>query len=381
MFSKNYKIKKLDKNIYTVTGSREKINNFLKDFKFSENKNGVKVKWETESIYTGNEGILVDPFSLEIISNSEKFIRKFTFKKHINTNYDRKDIRYSYGTIFDIISVKYEVLFPFLQILCKKTIKIIYVTYNDIEVECIDNVPKYWEYPEYFALITSTGRNRLAKNESLKEHWTEDENEIYSGYITDREYGVLGYEAYDKIKGYILKKWSRNYQSTVDIFPEDVTDFHPRNIKYTITSLIGNISDLEKEDDRRKTFIRDYPFGCFVERNCKKEDYDKSPVKELIQHEYSDFENDLKLLNDFRYVKLYLKKGNYIPDNTPNSYEIIEDYHLNSYMSTTYKKYITGYYPVKIEFIGNRFETVANIIFDEYGVATFNGFSEHSLNI
>ncbi len=102
MFSKNYKIEKLDKNIYTVTGSKEKINNFLKDFKLSENKNGVKVKWETESLYKENEGILVDPFSLEIISNSEKFIRNFAFKKHINTDYDRKDIRYSYGTMFDI---------------------------------------------------------------------------------------------------------------------------------------------------------------------------------------------------------------------------------------------------------------------------------------
>ena len=380
MFSKNYKIEKLDKNIYTVTGSREKINNFLKDFKLSENKNGVKVKWETESHYKENEGILVDPFSLEIISNSEKFIRNFAFKKYINTDYDRKDIRYSYGTIFNIITVKYEVLFPFLQILCKKTIKIISVTYDDIEVECTDNVPKYWQYPEYFALVTSAGRNRLAKNESLKEHWTEDENGIYSGYITDREYGTSGYEAYDKIKGYILKKWSRNYQSTVDIFPEDVTDFHPKNIKYTVTSLIGNITNLEKES-RRETFVRDYPFGCFVEGNCKKEVYDKSPIKELIQHEYSDFENNLKLLNDFRYVKLYLKKGNYIPDNTENSYEIIEDYHLSSYMSIKYEKYITGYYPVKIEFIGNRFETVANIIFDEFGVARFTGFSEHSLNI
>jgi hypothetical protein len=222
MFSKNYKIEKLDKNIYSITGSREKINNFLKDFKLSENKNGVKVKWETESHYKENEGIVVDPFSLEIISNSEKFIRNFAFKKYINTDYDKKDIRYSYGTMFDIITVKYEVLFPFLQLLCKKTIKIISVTYDNIEVECTDNVPKYWQYPEYFALIISAGRNRLAKNESLKEHWTEDENGIYSGYITDREYGVLGYEAYDKIKGHIFKKWNKSYQNVVDIFSEDV---------------------------------------------------------------------------------------------------------------------------------------------------------------
>lgn len=381
MFNKNYKIEKLDKNIYTVTGSREKINAFLKDFKLSENKNGVKVKWETESIYTGNEDIIVDPFSLEIISNSEKFIRKFAFKKYINTDYDRKDIRYSYGTMFDIITVKYEILLPILQILCKKIINIISVTYDDIEVECMDNVPKYWQYPEYFALVTSGGRNRLAKDESLKEHWTEDENGNYSGYITDREYGVLGYEAYDKIKGYIFKKWNKSYQNVVDIFSEDVDKIEMKNVKHTITTLIGNVRTLDKDIETRKNFIKTYPFESFVEGHCKKEDYDKSPIKDLIQHEYSDFEKDLKLLNDFRYVKLYLKKGNYIPDNTTNSYEIIEDYHLSPYMSTTYEKYITGYYPVKMEFIGNRFETVANIIFDEYGVATFNGFSEHSLNI
>lgn len=381
MFSKNYKIEKIDKNIYSITGSREKINNFLKDFKLSENKNGVKVKWETESHYKENEGIVVDPFSLEIISNSEKFIRNFAFKKYINTDYDKKDIRYSYGTMFDIITVKYEVLFPFLQLLCKKTIKIISVTYDNIEVECTDNVPKYWQYPEYFALIISAGRNRLAKNESLKEHWTEDENGIYSGYITDREYGVLGYEAYDKIKGHIFKKWNKSYQNVVDIFSEDVDKIEMKNVKYTITSLIGNVRTLDKDMETRKNFIKTYPFGSLVTSMTNKENYDKSPIKELIQHEYSDFENNIKLLNDFRYVKVYLKKGNYIPDNTANSYEIIEDYHLSSYMSTKYEKDITGYYPVKIEFIGNRFETVANIIFDEYGVATFNGFSEHSLNI
>lgn len=55
MFSKNYKIEKLDKNIYTVTGSREKINNFLKDFKLSENKRG-KPSTYWDSLGSGANG-------------------------------------------------------------------------------------------------------------------------------------------------------------------------------------------------------------------------------------------------------------------------------------------------------------------------------------
>ena len=44
---------------------------------------------------------------------------------------------------------------------------------------------------------------------------------------------------------------------------------------------------------------------------------------------------------------------------------------------------ISGYYPVKIEFIGKGFKTVGKIDFDEFGVATFTGFcdGEYKINL
>lgn len=214
----------------------------------------------------------------------------------------------------------------------------------------------------------------------MEEHWKDYGDGLYSGYFIDREYALLGYEAYQKINGYILKKWSRNYQSTVDIFSENARDFHPENIKYTITSLIGNVTALEKEDNRRETFIRDYPFGCFVEGNYKKEDYDNSGIKELIHHEFSVFPTEKRLCKEFRFVKIYFKKSDYIPENLHKNpkyeYKPIEENSLGKYIYNSYVKSILGYFPVKIEFIGKNFETVGKIEIDNFGVSKFIGFCE-----
>ena len=222
--------------------------------------------------------IIINPFAFSILNGKLDFIRNFSFKDKINVEnfYD-----YDYGLYYKEIEIKYKQVFP--KILCsKRKIRILSVKYEDIEVECVNNIPQYWKYPEHFALITSLGKCNFTDSKEMEEHWKDYGDGLYSGYFIDREYALLGYEAYQKINGYIFKKWSRNYQSTVDIFPENVEDFHPKNIKYTITSLIGNVTALEKEGYRRETFIRDYPFACFVEGNYKKEDYDKSEIKKLI---------------------------------------------------------------------------------------------------
>ena len=180
-----------------------------------------------------------------IFNENFNFIRDFGFK-------DKIDIKnlfdcYEYGLHYTEVEIKYKQIFP--KILCtKRKIEILSVKYEDIEVECVNNIPQYWKYPEHFALIQSLGKCNFTNDKEMAEHWKDYGDGLYSGYFMDRKYGLLGYEAYQKINGYIFKKWSRNYQSTVDIFPENIENFHPKNIKYTITSFIGNVTVLEKED-------------------------------------------------------------------------------------------------------------------------------------
>lgn len=371
------KPKKIEKNIYTIKGGKQDLNNFFKETILADfSENGLKVLWETDGMNVNDYDIIINPFAFSILNGKLDFIRNFSFKDKINVEnfYD-----YDYGLYYKEIEIKYKQVFP--KILCsKRKIRILSVKYEDIEVECVNNIPQYWKYPEHFALITSLGKCNFTDSKEMEEHWKDYGDGLYSGYFIDREYALLGYEAYQKINGYIFKKWSRNYQSTVDIFPENVEDFHPKNIKYTITSLIGNVTDLEKEGYRRETFIRDYPFACFVEGNYKKEDYDKSEIKKLIQHEFSVFSTEKRLCKEFRFVKIYFKKSDYIPEklhkNPKYEYKPIEENLLGKYIYNSYVKSILGYYPVKIEFIGNNFETVGKIEIDDFGVSKFIGFCE-----
>ena len=377
------KPKKIEKNIYNIKGGKHDLNNFFKETILAKpSENGLKVLWETERVNVANCDIIINPFSFSIFNENFNFIRDFGFK-------DKIDIKnlfdcYEYGLHYTEVEIKYKQIFP--KILCtKRKIEILSVKYEDIEVECVNNIPQYWKYPEHFALIQSLGKCNFTNDKEMAEHWKDYGDGLYSGYFMDRKYGLLGYEAYQKINGYIFKKWSRNYQSTVDIFPENIENFHPKNIKYTITSFIGNVTVLEKEDYRRETFIEDYPFGCIVEGNYKKEDYDKSEIKELINHEHSDFSIENRLCEDFRFVKVYFKKSEYVPENLPKNigkqYKPMEEDLLAKHIYASYVISIMGYYPVKIEFIGKNFKTVGKIEFDEFGVATFNGFRKYELEI
>ena len=169
------KPKKLEKNIYSISGGEYLLKNFFKETILNEN--GLKVLWESDVINADNN-IIVNPFTFSISDKNFNFIRNFCFKDKINVE---KYYDYDYGLYHMEVEIKYKQIFP--KILCLNT--------------------------------------------EMSEHWKDYGDGLYSGYLMDRQYGLLGYEAYQKINGYILKKWSRNYQSTVDIFPEDVTDFHP----------------------------------------------------------------------------------------------------------------------------------------------------------
>ena len=208
--------------------------------------------------------------------------------------------------------------------------------------------------------------------------WVDNGDGIYSGYIKDISYGELCYYSYDRIGDFIFNKWSNAYQAITDIFPKDCEDFHPSNKKYTVTSLVANIRSSTKYllhgsgngVKKRLDEWKDYPFSCFIEYNA---DDDKSIFLDKINHDKSDFSNEYRMPKDFRFVKLYMKKGNFIPDNLSRPFEVLDEKYLQK-TALSLTPVFSGYYPVRIEFLDTQFKEVSSIDFDKFGVAKFNNF-------
>ena len=184
------KPKKLEKNIYSISGGEYLLKNFFKETILNEN--GLKVSWESDGTNADNN-IIVNPFTFSILDKNFNFIRNFCFfKDTINVE---KDYDYAYGLYHMEVEIKYKQIFP--KILCtKRLIEIISVKYGDVEVECVNNIPQYWKYPEHFALIRSVGKCSFTDDTEMSEHWKDYGDGLYSGYLMDRQYGLLGYEAY-----------------------------------------------------------------------------------------------------------------------------------------------------------------------------------------
>ena len=76
---------------------------------------------------------------------------------------------------------------------------------------------------------------------------------------------------------------------------------------------------------------------------------------------------------DFRFVKLYMKKGNYVPDNLLRPFEVLDEKYLQK-TALSLTPVFSGYYSVRIEFLDTQFKEVSSIDFDKFGVAKFNNF-------
>ena len=256
-----------------------------------------------------------------------------------------------------------------------------YGLHGKTEVKCVDNIPQYWNYDEFF-LIVSEVSDTYYDNENMNINtWVKDENGIFSGYIKDIDYGNLCWCGYDKIGDKVFKKWSNAYQATVDIFDKDSEHFSVKDIEYTITTLAMNIRYLEKTlhfgdkwYEERIRYINEYPFGCFVEGHIYNNTYNSTPLKKIIGHDISDFILETHIPDDFRFVKLYMKKGNFIPDNLELPFNILREDDIAGMRDYSIIPKFVGYYPVRIEFLDTGFKEIASIDFDRFGVAKFNNF-------
>lgn len=386
---KEYKkfIKKLEDNLYEITGDIDVFKEFFSEHYVSraDSKGTRDVAWNLEGKKEYSAvNIVVFPFYFEICSKNDTFgssRRQFVFKKLMSDDIRGNGLS-DYGNYYKQITLKFE--FPekigFIKTGLINIISVSYKGLNDtVEIECINNIPQYWKYPDSFELFVSEGDCFYSDDENLKRKlWTDNGDGVYSGYIKDISYGELCYYSYDMIGDFIFNKWSNAYQAITDIFPKDCEDFHPSNRRYTVTSLVANIRSstqylLHGSDNAVKGRLdewKDYPFGCFIEYNA---DDDKSVFLDKINHSKSDFSNEYRMPKDFRFVKLFLKKGNYVPDNLSRPFNVLDEKYLQK-TALSLTPLFTGYHPVRIEFLDTQFKEVASIDFDKFGVAKFNDF-------
>ena len=359
---KKYKrnIKKIGKNLYSLKGHENLFREFFKDYFLNRDSSIDKkpVTWNIEPferLRGVKNRISVYPFMFSISGCDGCSYRQFSYKGVMDSKSRYNDLR-DYGSHVPEIEIKYEFVGNTVISYLFNQINVLSVTYYGLhgktEVKCVDNIPQYWNYDEFF-LIVSEGSDTYYDNENMNINtWVKDENGIFSGYIKDIDYGNLCWCGYDKIGDKVFKKWSNAYQATVDIFDKDSEHFSVKDIEYTITTLAMNIRYLEKTlhfgdkwYEERIRYINEYPFGCFVE----------GP-------------------DDFRFVKLYMKKGNFIPDNLELPFNILREDDIAGMRDYSIIPKFVGYYPVRIEFLDTGFKEIASIDFDRFGVAKFNNF-------
>lgn len=61
------KPKKIEKNIYTIKGEEQDLNNFFKETILADfSENGLKVLWETDGMNVNDCDIIINPFAFSI---------------------------------------------------------------------------------------------------------------------------------------------------------------------------------------------------------------------------------------------------------------------------------------------------------------------------
>ena len=248
---KEYKkfIKKLDDNLYEITGDVDVLRSFFKDcFTGRVDKEGKRdVVWNLEEFMYNSSlhsNVIVSPFDFEIRGTKDMIhhsIRQFVYKDSMSDDIRGNGLS-DYGNYYKQITLKFE--FPekigFIKTGLINIISVSYKGLNDtVEVECINNIPQYWKYPDSFELFVSEGDCFYSDDENLKRKlWTDNGDGIYSGYIKDISYGELCYYSYDRIGDFIFNKWSNAYQAITDIKTARIFTLLTKNIRLQALSQI-----------------------------------------------------------------------------------------------------------------------------------------------
>ena len=353
---------KIDKNIYEISVTFDRIFEFFKYHKCETHFNKFNCDWRicgnNTSDVSDENMVYVNPFNYIIFGN--KHLRKYV----PCFNFDKFD---------DMLVIKYKVVSA--SLFGKTLIEILSIRYSGIKVECVNNIPQYWKYPDRFKLLKSVGNIPYSDDKSVTDiYWTDNGNGLYSGYLELSEYDNFKYQAYDLVDGYVVFKNQRSCNGDVRIFKKGITSISSKDIIFYFDYQLGkgDVFSFSKKQT-------DYDFGCFTSVSQRR--YVENGIDKLLNNvPFSEFENIYRVPQEFTYIKLTIKKGisdfQIIDDSfSEDSLKIMSDEEIFSEVESGSPAFI-GLYPVEIEFCDKYLYPVCKIEFDRFGVGKFIGFKK-----
>ena len=353
---------KIDKNIYEISVNFDRIFEFFKYHKCEIHFDKFNCDWRicgnnTFDVSAENM-VYVNPFNYKIFGN--KHLRQYV----PCFNFDKFD---------DTLFIKYKVVSA--SLFGKTLIEILSIRYSGIEVECVNNIPQYWKYPDSFKLLKSVGNIPYSDDKSVADvYWTDNGNGLYSGYLELSEYDNFKYRVYDLVDGYIVFKNQNFHYGDVRIFKKGITSISSKDILFHFDYQLGK-GDVFKILKKQTEY--DFVFFNAISQNR----YVENDVSELLNNvSFSEFENIYRVPQEFNYVKVTLKKGisdfQIIDDNfSKDSLKIMSDEEILSEAESGSPDFI-GLYPVEIEFCDKYLYPICKIEFDRFGIGKFIGFKK-----
>lgn len=238
-----------------------------------------------------------------------------------------------------------------------------------LSIEYIQNIPQFQKNSK-FKLVRSGGK---IKNPYIESNWTKHEDGSFSKIISSYEYcNDFSYYVEYEANGYFFLRYNKNYQDCIEVYKsekdykkqleaikerKEYIDYNFERQLYRYENHFLNIRDIL---EHYKIYDLDFFSGL------QNADYEKSLENfiEVTGHKNRIPLQFMKLLEKFYNVEIFMKKSN-LKEST---LEEGDSFNINQA------------YPVKIIYLDKKYEEIARIEFDDFGIATFKGFHEVVFN-
>lgn len=258
---------------------------------------------------------------------------------------------------------------------CEKEYEIEKVDYLDnhknevLSIEYIQNIPQFQKNPK-FKLVRSGGK---IKNPYIEPAWKQNEDGSFSKIISSYEYcNDFSYHAEYEVNGYFFLRYNKNYQDCIEVYKseedykkmleaikerKEYIDYNFERQLYRYENHFFNIRDIL---EYHKIYDLDFFSGL------QNADYEKSLENfiEVTGHKNRIPLQFMKLLEKFYNVEIFMKKSN-LKESSLEERDVLN---------------IQQAFPIKIVYLDKKFEEIARIEFDDFGIANFKGFHEVVFN-
>ena len=234
-----------------------------------------------------------------------------------------------------------------------------------LSIEYIQNIPQFQKNSK-FKLVRSGGK---IKNPYIEFNWTKHEDGSFSKIISSYEYcNDFSYYVEYEANGYFFLRYNKNYHDCIEVYKsekdykkqleaikerKEYIDYNFERQLYRYENHFLNIRDIL---EHYKIYDLDFFSGL------QNADYEKNLENfiEVTGHKNEVPLQYMKLLEKFYNVEIFMKKSN-LKESSLEERDVLN---------------IQQAFPIKIVYLDKKFEEIARIEFDDFGIATFKGFHE-----